>query len=92
LTAITAEVLLTVEFQPLMVPSSVSKINEAGPDLPFCEMTNPVVLLAAIPVGVPVTVDAGGTVTTSGTIVPFASYTVESQVTSSATQKGPPGK
>src|SRR6267378_2527493 len=58
----------TLEFQPLMVPSSVAKINEAGPDFPASETTNPVVPLKTTPVGAAVNVApaGGGIVTTSG--------------------------
>src|SRR5579871_6303463 len=86
----TAELGFTLEFQPLMVPSSVAKMNVAAPDLPFCVTVKPVVELATMPVGLPVPLLAGGTVTTVGTIAPVESYTVETPVTSSEIQKAPP--
>ena len=51
-----------------MVPSSVAKINEAGPDFPASETTNPDVLLKTTPVGAALNVApaGGGIVTTSG--------------------------
>ena len=92
MTAITAAVAFTVEFQPLIVPSRVAKMKEAAPDTPFCVTTKPEVVLAAIPVGLPFPVEPVGTVTTNGTIVPLASYTVDNPVNSSEIQKAPPGR
>jgi len=70
----TALVGSTVGFHPLIVPSPLLKMNKAGPDLPFLEITKFEVALAIIPVGEPTGpngwLGAAGIVTTSGIDLP----------------------
>jgi hypothetical protein len=88
----TATVGFTLGFQPLIVPSSVAKMNAAGPDMPFSDTTKSVVELYTCPVGVPFFVpEAEGIVTTKDCLLPMASYKVDSPVPWSLTQNGPPG-
>src|SRR5215472_3122366 len=94
-TAMTALVGSTVGFQPLIVPSSVAKMNKAEADLPPLETMKPPKGFAAMPVGQPGgkgSLDASGMVTTSGWILPSPVYMVANPVNSSATQKGLVGK
>src|ERR1700739_668239 len=88
----------TAGLQALIVPSNVSKINTAGPDLPFAETVKSVgfgLMFPTTPVGMPRlpagVEGAGGTVTTSGTCAPAAVYSVEKPVPLSLTQYGEVG-
>src|SRR5919198_1285611 len=93
-TSSTGQVGSTVGFQPLMVPSSVEKIKNAGPDLPFLvtkkDLPSP---LKTSPVGA---TDGGlghappgtGIVTTSDRAVPSPRCIVETPAPLSAIQIG----
>src|ERR1700680_787735 len=87
----------TLGVQPLMVPSSVSNRNKAGPELLLADTTKPEVELVTSPVGEPTVglkngFAPNGTVTTSGSTLPTWSYRVDTPVVLSATQNGPLGK
>src|SRR5215471_17951378 len=85
----------TLGFHPLMVPSKVAKINNAGPNFPFSEITKSAVGFATIPVGRPIGARgwlAGGTVTTRGMMLPDPSKSVATPAKASLTQNGLAGK
>src|SRR4029079_14409253 len=79
----------TVGFQPLMVPSSVAKMNNAGPERSCALTTKSGEPLNTIPVREPgPSPVAEGIATTSCCGTPWALQRVESPVTWSLTQKG----
>src|SRR5258707_12271195 len=86
----------TVRFQPEIVPSSVLKMNRAGPDVVPLETTKPLVPLKTTPVGAAVVpaglLWGGGIVTTrggpGGKGVAGPVYSVETPGPLSANQKG----
>src|SRR5437588_12823644 len=75
----------TVGLQPKMVPSSVSKMNLAEPDLLFSVTTNPAPPLNTTPVG------ALGTATTRPCFTPLRLYSVDLSVPLSLTHQGEVG-
>src|ERR1700727_295564 len=85
----------TFGFHPLMVPSTVSKMKAAGPELPFFETTKSEVGFATIPVGELVVwgtePGGGGRVTTRERVLPFGPYKVANPLLSLAIQNGPWG-
>src|ERR1700749_2757499 len=86
-------------FQPAIVPSSVAKTKNAGPDLPFLEMTKSLEfgsrVLNACPSGAPTApgpAEGGaGIATWSGCGFPALSYSVARPAWLSETQIGVPG-
>src|SRR5205814_10607830 len=80
-------------FQPEMEPSSLTKMNRLGWELPLSDTLKKAVLLNTTPVGFPPSLlrTAVGIVTTRGTAVPSWQYRVETPVPLSLTQIVPLG-
>src|SRR5437764_9121845 len=79
-------------FQPEIVPSSLTKMNRAGCELPFFVTLKKAVLLKTTPVGLAPSLFRAlvGIVTTSEFLLPSWRYSVETPVPLSATQIVPP--
>src|SRR6266436_350925 len=93
-TAIIACVWSSVEFQPEIEPSSLTKMKRAGAEFPFFVTWKNCVPLKTCPVGFPVPRFRAlvGIVTISEEAVPSWWYRVETPVPLSLTQTVPPGE